>query len=72
MKMFHILSEFTPSSEEHNYLLPVPNDFKIIGHYTVSRDSCSYKSTQNWFFKLFFSHVTIFNGPVPPIIIVSR
>ena len=38
MKMYHILSEFTPSSEEHNYLLPVPNDFKIIGHYTVSRE----------------------------------
>lgn len=35
MKMFHILSEFTPTTEEQNYFLPTPHDFKVIGHYTV-------------------------------------
>ena len=37
-KMFHIASEFMPSNELHNYIVPCPDEkrFKILGFYTVS------------------------------------
>ena len=35
-KMFHIVSEFLPTNEEHNFFVPCPVQFKIVGFYAVS------------------------------------